>query len=48
MSVGDIVSIGGIRGIVRYIGRRGHLGVDMADGTFRVLHPSDSGVQRIG
>ncbi len=44
MSIGDIVVLNGIRGIVRYIGARGHLGVDMADGTFQVVAPSE--VQR--
>lgn len=47
MKLGELIHIGGIRGIVRYIGARGHIGVDMADGTFRVVYPSDSGVQRI-
>ena len=46
MRIGDIVEVRGIRGIVRYIGARGYLGIDLATGQFTVVHPSDEGVVR--
>lgn len=39
---GDVVIINGLRGVVNYIGRNGHLGVDLDNGTFRVVAPQDA------
>lgn len=45
VTIGDVVYVdtpaGPMRGLVAYIGRSGHLGVNMADGSFKVVRAEE-------